>query len=68
LIATLKGKESGKTIALRGDIGALPVKEETDIAFKSKTPGVMHACGLDVHAAMLLGAAKIIFEMKDEGI
>lgn len=66
LIATLKGGKSGKTIALRGDIDALPIKEESDVEFKSKTPGIMHACGHDAHASMLLGAAKILSEMKDE--
>lgn len=65
LIATLKGAKSGKTIALRGDIDALPINEETDVEFKSQNPGVMHACGHDAHAAMLLGAAKILSEMKD---
>lgn len=66
LIATLKGGKSGKTIALRGDIDALPIKEETDVEFKSKTEGVMHACGHDAHTSMLLGAAKILSEMKDD--
>jgi amidohydrolase len=66
IIATLKGKKSGKTIALRGDIDALPVQEETKVEFASKTPGLMHACGHDAHAAMLLGAAKILSEMKDD--
>ena len=66
LIATLKGGKSGKTVALRGDIDALPVKEETDVEFKSKTSGLMHACGHDVHTAMLLGAAKLLSEMKAE--
>lgn len=66
LIATLKGGKSGKTVALRADIDALPVLEEADVEFKSKTPGLMHACGHDAHAAMLLGAVKILAEMKDE--
>lgn len=66
LIATLKGRKSGKTVALRGDIDALPIKEESGVEFTSKNPGVMHACGHDAHAAMLLGAAKILSEMKDE--
>lgn len=66
IIATLKGSKSGKTIALRGDIDALPIKEETNVEFKSKNPEVMHACGHDAHASMLLGAAKILSEMKDE--
>lgn len=66
LIATLKGGKSGKTISLRGDIDALPIKEEADVEFKSKTDGVMHACGHDAHTAMLLGAAKILSEMKED--
>ncbi len=66
LIAILKGGKDGKTVALRGDIDALPIKEETDVEFKSKTSGLMHACGHDAHASMLLGAAKILSEMKDE--
>lgn len=66
IIASLKGGKSGKTIALRGDIDALPIKEETDVEFKSKNPEVMHACGHDAHASMLLGAAKILSEMKEE--
>lgn len=66
LVAVLKGGKDGKTIALRGDIDALPIKEESGVKFKSKNPGVMHACGHDAHAAMLLGAAKILTEMKDE--
>lgn len=66
LIATLKGGKDGKTIALRADIDALPITEETDIAFKSKNEGIMHACGHDAHTAMLLGAAKILSEMKND--
>lgn len=66
LIATLKGGKQGKIVALRADIDALPIHEETNVEFKSKNPGVMHACGHDAHTAMLLGAAKILSEMKDD--
>jgi amidohydrolase len=66
LIATLKGGKSGKTVALRADFDALPIIEQSGVGFSSKNHGVMHACGHDAHAAMLLGAAKILSEMKDE--
>lgn len=66
LIATLKGAKPGKTVALRGDIDALPIIEQSGVEFVSKNSGVMHACGHDAHASMLLGAAKILSEMKDE--
>lgn len=66
LIAELEGGKPGKTIALRGDIDALPIHEESGVEYTSKVPGVMHACGHDAHAAMLLGAARILSEMKAE--
>ncbi|PTV93228.1 amidohydrolase [Halanaerobium saccharolyticum] len=66
LIATLRGEKSEKTIALRGDMDALPIKEEADVDFKSQKSGVMHACGHDAHTAMLLGAAKILAGMRDK--
>ncbi len=66
LVATLKGGKDGKTVALRGDIDALPIKEESGVEFASKDPGVMHGCGHDAHAAMLVGAARILSEMKHE--
>lgn len=66
LAATIQGKGEGKTIAARADFDALPVTENTGLEFSSANSGVMHACGHDTHAAMLLGAAKVLSEMKDE--
>ena len=65
IIATIKGKKPGKTFLLRADMDALPVKEETNCSFESKN-GNMHACGHDMHTAMLLGAAKLLKEYEDE--
>lgn len=58
--------EPGPTIALRADIDALPIFEKNEVPYKSKNEGVMHACGHDVHAACLMGAIKIISELKAE--
>jgi len=66
IIASLVGNHSGKTIALRADIDALPIQEETPVTYHSKNPGVMHACGHDAHTAMLLGAATVLNDMKEE--
>ncbi|HZK01221.1 MAG TPA: amidohydrolase [Tissierellaceae bacterium] len=66
LIGLIKGGKAGKTVALRADIDALPVEEKTGLSFASKNPGKMHACGHDAHMSMLLGAAKILVELKDE--
>ena len=66
IVATIQGSRPGKKIVLRADIDALPVTEETGLSFASEHPGVMHACGHDAHAAMLLGAARILQENKDE--
>ncbi|MGG2077464.1 amidohydrolase [Lelliottia nimipressuralis] len=60
VIADLKGAHDGPCFALRADIDALPIQEENDEPFCSTVPGVMHACGHDAHAAMLLGAAKVL--------
>ncbi len=65
VIARIEGRSKGKTIMLRADMDALGVSEESDFEFKSKHDGVMHACGHDGHMAMLLGAAKILNEIKD---
>src|SRR5882724_9514354 len=67
VIGLIKGKNPGKRmIALRADMDALPIKEENKVSYKSKNEGVMHACGHDVHTSILLGAAKILNELKDE--
>ncbi|MBZ0203172.1 MAG: amidohydrolase [Ignavibacteria bacterium] len=56
----------GKCVALRADIDALPIQENTGLPFTSKNIGIMHACGHDAHTAMLYGAAKILKELKNE--
>lgn len=67
VVGVIEGKNPGKkVIALRADIDALPIQEENDVPYKSTRPGVMHACGHDVHTTCLLGAAKILNELKNE--
>ncbi len=66
LIAVIKGGKPGKTLALRADMDALPITEENEVDYKSRHEGAMHACGHDTHMAMLLGAAKVLNEHKDE--
>ncbi len=67
VIGIIEGRNpSAKTIALRADMDALPIIEENDVPYKSQNPGVMHACGHDVHTTCLLGAAKILSETRDE--
>ena len=60
------GKEGGKSILLRGDMDALPLTEDTGLPYASQCPGKMHACGHDTHAAMLLGAAKLLKAHEEE--
>ena len=64
LIGTIQGGKPGKTILLRADIDALPIQEDTGLPFASKHEGRMHACGHDTHAAMLLGALRVLNEHK----
>ena len=65
VVGIIRGKNKGKTVGIRGDIDALPIHEENDVPYRSLTPGVMHACGHDAHAAIVLGTAKIIKELAD---
>lgn len=67
VVGLISGKNpDSRVIALRADMDALPIQEENNIAYKSKKDGVMHACGHDVHTTCLLGAARILNELKDE--
>lgn len=63
--ALIEGKGAGKCVGLRADFDALPVEECTGLPFASENSGVMHACGHDVHTAMLLGAAHVLNDMRD---
>ncbi len=65
LVATLRGGANGRTVLLRGDTDALPMTEDTGLAFASRTAGAMHACGHDSHVAMLVGAAKLLCARRD---
>jgi amidohydrolase len=66
VVAVLRGARPGPTYLLRGDMDALPVREDTGLPFASQNPGAMHACGHDTHVAMLLGAARLLAERRDE--
>ncbi len=66
IVGKMEFSRPGKRLAIRADIDALPMNEEIESEFKSTVPGVMHACGHDVHAACLLAAAKCFNEMKGE--
>ncbi|MFY9957903.1 M20 aminoacylase family protein [Bradyrhizobium sp.] len=69
VVGVIKGKKPAggniKVIGLRADMDALPIEEETNLAYASKTPGKMHACGHDGHTAMLLGAARYLAETRN---
>jgi len=68
IVALLKGEKgpSDKVIALRADIDALPIQEENDVPYRSCHPGVMHACGHDIHTASLLTTAAILYQVRHE--
>jgi amidohydrolase len=66
VVAKLYGGKPGKTVAFRADFDALPIEEQTNAPYKSRVPGVMHACGHDAHTAIVMGLAKVLVEKKDE--
>jgi amidohydrolase len=65
ILASIEGSDSGPVIALRTDMDALPITEQTNLEFASENEGVMHACGHDIHMACMLGAIRILNEMKE---
>jgi amidohydrolase len=65
VVALIRGQRDGPTVALRADMDALPIAEQTGLPFSSQNPGVMHACGHDAHTAMLLGAARVLLQLRD---
>lgn len=66
VVALIHGEQPGKVLGLRADIDALPSQEMVDLPFKSKRPGVMHACGHDTHITSVLGAAKILAQNREK--
>ncbi|WP_100012222.1 M20 metallopeptidase family protein [Lentibacillus sediminis] len=66
VVGRLEGGKPGRTVALRADFDALPIQEENEVDYASRIPGVMHACGHDLHTATLLGVAKVLSERRDE--
>lgn len=66
VVGIIRGRFPGKTIAIRADMDALPILEKNDVLYKSKNQGVMHACGHDAHTTMLLGAGRVLNNIKQE--
>ncbi len=66
VVGVLRGGAPGKTVAIRADFDALPIQDEKDVPYKSKVPGVMHACGHDGHTASLLGLASVLARHREQ--
>ncbi len=66
VVATIEGEQHGPMRMLRADMDALPIQEVNEVAYKSVNPGVMHACGHDVHTSCVLGAAAILQTLKKD--
>ena len=66
VVAMLRGDQQGYTVGIRADMDALPIDEMTDIPFKSLNPGIMHACGHDIHTSIALGTAIVLNSLKDK--
>jgi amidohydrolase len=66
VVGMIRGGRAGKTVALRADFDALPIQDEKEVAYQSRIPGVMHACGHDGHTSILLGIAKVLSEMREQ--
>jgi len=66
VVGLLRGARPGKTVLLRADMDALPIEEQSQVAYRSQNPGVMHACGHDAHTAMLLGVARLLSDRRGE--
>ncbi len=66
VVALLRGRDGGRTVALRAELDALPITEETKLPWASQRAGVMHACGHDFHCAALLGAARLLGAHREE--
>lgn len=66
VVALLRGAHPGQTVAIRADIDALPIQEETGLTYESLNPGIMHACGHDIHTAIVLGTAMVLSDIRDQ--
>jgi amidohydrolase len=66
VLGSVRGRQPGSTVALRADIDALPIQDVKEVPYRSEVPGKMHACGHDVHTAILLGAGRLLHDMRED--